>query len=74
MKVENKELITVRTYLNDIGKSHQCLLRHLHAGSPLPGIEEYYHLKPNVHILKKGADYKVATKKVKGQKYILQEK
>lgn len=74
MLIENKELITVRTYLDDIGKSHQSIIRHLNKGIDLPGIKEYYHLLPNIFILKKGADYKQATNKIKKQKYIFAEK
>lgn len=74
MLVENKELITLRTYLSDIGKSHFCTMRHINKGMPLPGIKEYYHLRPNIYILKKDSDYKQATSKVKKQKYIVVEK
>lgn len=71
---ENKELITVRTYLGDIEKSHQAVVRYLHAGEALPGIQEYYHLKPNIYILKKDHDYKSATARIRKQKFIFAEK
>lgn len=74
MLVENKELITLATYLKDINKKHQPLMRYINRGVSLPGIEEYYRLGPRTYVMKKGVDYKSATSKVKKQKYTFSEK
>lgn len=70
MLKENKELISVRKYADDCGKSQQSINRFLLAGRDLPGIIEYYKLDKSGYVLKKGSDYKSIVSKIKKQKYI----
>lgn len=74
MIVDNKELITVTAYLEDIDKKYQSVRRYLISGRPLPGIEEYYFLHPHTFILKKAKDYRIVTKRVRTQKFLFNEK